>query len=187
MEYLRAISRDRVPLCVQVVDLYWGVDPEEWDSPELQRLRMKLLEECLKTSAGPCFVVSTKLFPGSSHSLITNNSPSREQLDCVRVLVVKSTSAAVTTPRWSDIAETSSHEMKRSSSLRTCLLKSLGNTVIKALLVFWGFFFLSCIFRVSQCSRGNYSEIGLEMKKKSECLQWVVVVVVVEGGGGGCF
>lgn len=41
----------------QVVDLYWGVDPEEWDSPELQRLRMKLLEECLKTSAGPCFVV----------------------------------------------------------------------------------------------------------------------------------
>lgn len=45
-------------MCVQVVDLYWGVDPEEWDSPELQRLRMKLLEECLKTSAGPCFVVS---------------------------------------------------------------------------------------------------------------------------------
>lgn len=44
--------------CPQVVDLYWGVDPEEWDSPELQRLRMKLLEECLKTSAGPCFVVS---------------------------------------------------------------------------------------------------------------------------------
>lgn len=45
-------------MCVfQVVDLYWGVDPEEWDSPELQRLRMKLLEECLKTSAGPCFVV----------------------------------------------------------------------------------------------------------------------------------
>lgn len=41
-----------------MVDLYWGVDPEEWDSPELQRLRMKLLEECLKTSAGPCFVVS---------------------------------------------------------------------------------------------------------------------------------
>ncbi|KPP75138.1 leucine-rich repeat and WD repeat-containing protein [Scleropages formosus] len=40
----------------QVVDLYWGIDPEEWDSPELQRLRMKMLEECLKTSAGPCFV-----------------------------------------------------------------------------------------------------------------------------------
>lgn len=48
-------------LCFQVVDLYWGVDPEEWDSPELQRLRMKLLEECLKTSAGPCFVVSVKI------------------------------------------------------------------------------------------------------------------------------
>ncbi len=46
-------------VCFQVVDLYWGVDPEEWDSPELQRLRMKLLEECLKTSAGPCFVVSS--------------------------------------------------------------------------------------------------------------------------------
>lgn len=45
-------------LCSQVVDLYWGMDPEEWDSPELQRLRMKLLEDCLKTSAGPCFVVS---------------------------------------------------------------------------------------------------------------------------------
>ncbi|XDV17787.1 hypothetical protein PO909_023604 [Leuciscus waleckii] len=45
-------------MCVfQVVDLYWGIDPEEWDSPELQRLRMKLLEECLKTAAGPCFVV----------------------------------------------------------------------------------------------------------------------------------
>lgn len=49
-------------LCVQVVDLYWGVDPEEWDSPELHRLRMKLLEECLKTSAGPCFVVSNACF-----------------------------------------------------------------------------------------------------------------------------
>ncbi|CAM4528564.1 unnamed protein product [Leuciscus chuanchicus] len=41
---------------LKVVDLYWGIDPEEWDSPELQRLRMKLLEECLKTAAGPCFV-----------------------------------------------------------------------------------------------------------------------------------
>lgn len=62
----RATVTERVLLCVQVVDLYWGVDPEEWDSPELQRLRMKLLEECLKTSAGPCFVVSTELFTGSS-------------------------------------------------------------------------------------------------------------------------
>lgn len=50
--------------CIQVVDLYWGVDPEEWDSPELQRLRMKLLEECLKTSAGPCFVVSASRHTG---------------------------------------------------------------------------------------------------------------------------
>ena len=47
------------PVCYrsQVVDLYWGIDSEEWDSPDLQRMRMKLLEECLKTSAGPCFVV----------------------------------------------------------------------------------------------------------------------------------
>lgn len=53
----------RVILLFQVVDLYWGVDPEEWDNPDLQRLRMKLLEECLKTSAGPCFVVSSACFP----------------------------------------------------------------------------------------------------------------------------
>ncbi|ROL47917.1 NACHT and WD repeat domain-containing protein 2 [Anabarilius grahami] len=50
----------------EVVDLYWGIDPEEWDSPELQRLRMKLLEECLKTSAGPCFVVGHSGFQCSS-------------------------------------------------------------------------------------------------------------------------
>lgn len=64
-----SVSRSARMICApQVVDLYWGVDPEEWDSPELQRLRMKLLEECLKTSAGPCFVVSTKrplVLPGS--------------------------------------------------------------------------------------------------------------------------
>lgn len=59
-------------VCFQVVDLYWGVDPEEWDSPELQRLRMKLLEECLKTSAGPCFVVSITQHTGYSHSLTCN-------------------------------------------------------------------------------------------------------------------
>ena len=41
----------------QVIDLYWGIDEDEWDSPELQKTRMKLLEDCLKTSAGPCFVV----------------------------------------------------------------------------------------------------------------------------------
>ncbi|KAE8279136.1 NACHT and WD repeat domain-containing protein 2 [Larimichthys crocea] len=53
---LRDFCRENYGIEFQVVDLYWGVDPEEWDSPELQRLRMKLLEECLKTSAGPCFV-----------------------------------------------------------------------------------------------------------------------------------
>uniref|UniRef100_A0A8C2ITE3 NACHT and WD repeat domain containing 2 n=1 Tax=Cyprinus carpio TaxID=7962 RepID=A0A8C2ITE3_CYPCA len=53
---LRDFCRENYGIEFQVVDLYWGIDPEEWDSPELQRLRMKLLEECLKTSAGPCFV-----------------------------------------------------------------------------------------------------------------------------------
>ncbi|XP_041926854.1 NACHT and WD repeat domain-containing protein 2 isoform X2 [Alosa sapidissima] len=53
---LRDFCRENYGVEFQVVDLYWGVDPEEWDSPDLQRLRMKLLEDCLKTSAGPCFV-----------------------------------------------------------------------------------------------------------------------------------
>lgn len=44
-------------LKLQVIDVYWGLDPEEWDNPEIHRIRMRLLEECLKTSAGPCFVV----------------------------------------------------------------------------------------------------------------------------------
>uniref|UniRef100_A0A3Q2SUR9 NACHT and WD repeat domain containing 2 n=2 Tax=Fundulus heteroclitus TaxID=8078 RepID=A0A3Q2SUR9_FUNHE len=54
---LRDFCRENYGIEFQVVDLYWGVDPEEWDNPDLQRLRMKLLEECLKTSAGPCFVL----------------------------------------------------------------------------------------------------------------------------------
>lgn len=58
-----------------MVDLYWGVDPEEWDGPELQRLRMKLLEECLKTSAGPCFVVSVP--PPPFPREVVNSSASR--------------------------------------------------------------------------------------------------------------
>lgn len=45
----------------QVIDLYWGVEADEWDSPELQKTRMKLLEDCLKSSAGPCFVVGIKI------------------------------------------------------------------------------------------------------------------------------
>ncbi|CAB1439149.1 unnamed protein product [Pleuronectes platessa] len=53
-----------------VVDLYWGVDPEEWDSPDLQRLRMKLLEECLQTSAGPCFVVSVNTGCNYTHERV---------------------------------------------------------------------------------------------------------------------
>ncbi|KAF3697888.1 NACHT and WD repeat domain-containing protein 2 [Channa argus] len=56
---LRDFCRENYGIEFQVVDLYWGVDPEEWDCPELQRLRMKLLEECLKTSAGPCFVMES--------------------------------------------------------------------------------------------------------------------------------
>ncbi|XP_006629711.2 NACHT and WD repeat domain-containing protein 2 isoform X1 [Lepisosteus oculatus] len=53
---LREFCRENYGIEFQVVDLYWGIDPEEWDNPELQRMRMKLLEECLKTSSGPCFV-----------------------------------------------------------------------------------------------------------------------------------
>ncbi|KYO45876.1 NACHT and WD repeat domain-containing protein 2 [Alligator mississippiensis] len=53
---LREFCRENYGLEFQVIDLYWGVETEEWDSPELQKTRMKLLEDCLKTSAGPCFV-----------------------------------------------------------------------------------------------------------------------------------
>ncbi|XP_048825840.1 NACHT and WD repeat domain-containing protein 2 isoform X2 [Brienomyrus brachyistius] len=53
---LRDFCRENYGIEFQVVDLYWGLDPDEWDSPELQQMRMKMLEECLKTSAGPCFV-----------------------------------------------------------------------------------------------------------------------------------
>ncbi|KAM4706593.1 NACHT and WD repeat domain-containing protein 2 [Discoglossus pictus] len=53
---LREFCRENYGLEFQAIDLYWGVQPEEWDSPELQKTRMRLLEECLKTSAGPCFV-----------------------------------------------------------------------------------------------------------------------------------
>uniref|UniRef100_A0ABI7ZHE8 NACHT and WD repeat domain containing 2 n=1 Tax=Felis catus TaxID=9685 RepID=A0ABI7ZHE8_FELCA len=53
---LREFCRENYGLEFQVIDLYWGIDEDEWDSPELQKTRMKQLEECLKTSAGPCFV-----------------------------------------------------------------------------------------------------------------------------------
>ncbi|CAK7294802.1 NACHT and WD repeat domain-containing protein 2 isoform X1 [Vulpes vulpes] len=53
---LREFCRENYGLEFQVIDLYWGIDEDEWDSPELQKTRMKLLEDCLKTSAGPCFV-----------------------------------------------------------------------------------------------------------------------------------
>ncbi|NXL07609.1 NWD2 protein, partial [Mesembrinibis cayennensis] len=53
---LREFCRENYGLEFQVIDLYWGVEPDEWDSPELQKTRMKLLEDCLKSSAGPCFV-----------------------------------------------------------------------------------------------------------------------------------
>uniref|UniRef100_A0A803SVV2 NACHT and WD repeat domain containing 2 n=1 Tax=Anolis carolinensis TaxID=28377 RepID=A0A803SVV2_ANOCA len=57
---LREFCRENYGLEFQVIDLYWGVEPEEWHSPELQKTRMRLLEDCLKTSAGPCFVVGIK-------------------------------------------------------------------------------------------------------------------------------
>ncbi|XP_058049899.1 NACHT and WD repeat domain-containing protein 2 [Ahaetulla prasina] len=53
---LREFCRENYGMEFQVIDLYWGLDPEEWDSPDLQKTRMRLLEDCLKTSAGPCFV-----------------------------------------------------------------------------------------------------------------------------------
>ncbi|NWW90315.1 NWD2 protein, partial [Rhynochetos jubatus] len=53
---LREFCRENYGLEFQVIDLYWGVEADEWDSPELQQTRMKLLEDCLKSSAGPCFV-----------------------------------------------------------------------------------------------------------------------------------
>ncbi|KFQ94502.1 Leucine-rich repeat and WD repeat-containing protein KIAA1239, partial [Nipponia nippon] len=53
---LREFCRENYGLEFQVIDLYWGVEADEWDSPELQKTRMKLLEDCLKSSAGPCFV-----------------------------------------------------------------------------------------------------------------------------------
>uniref|UniRef100_A0A8C7HTK1 NACHT and WD repeat domain containing 2 n=1 Tax=Oncorhynchus kisutch TaxID=8019 RepID=A0A8C7HTK1_ONCKI len=64
---LRDFCRENYGIEFQVVDLYWGMDPEEWDSPDLQRLRMKLLEDCLQTSAGPCFVHSK--LPFSLHDV----------------------------------------------------------------------------------------------------------------------
>ncbi|KFP38453.1 Leucine-rich repeat and WD repeat-containing protein KIAA1239, partial [Chlamydotis macqueenii] len=57
---LREFCRENYGLEFQVIDLYWGVEADEWDSPELQKMRMKLLEDCLKSSAGPCFVVGIK-------------------------------------------------------------------------------------------------------------------------------
>ncbi|XP_053314331.1 NACHT and WD repeat domain-containing protein 2 [Spea bombifrons] len=53
---LREFCRENYGMEFQAIDLYWGVSPEEWDCPELQKTRMRLLEDCLKTSAGPCFV-----------------------------------------------------------------------------------------------------------------------------------
>ncbi|XP_029445447.1 NACHT and WD repeat domain-containing protein 2 [Rhinatrema bivittatum] len=53
---LREFCRENYGLEFQVIDLYWGIESEEWDDPDLQKTRMRLLEECLKTSAGPCFV-----------------------------------------------------------------------------------------------------------------------------------
>uniref|UniRef100_A0A8C5NKT8 NACHT and WD repeat domain containing 2 n=1 Tax=Junco hyemalis TaxID=40217 RepID=A0A8C5NKT8_JUNHY len=58
---LREFCRENYGLEFQVIDLYWGVEADEWDSPELQKTRMKLLEDCLKSSAGPCFVVGIKI------------------------------------------------------------------------------------------------------------------------------
>ncbi|CAJ0927351.1 unnamed protein product [Ranitomeya imitator] len=41
---------------LQVIDGYHGVHPGDFYSPKVQQIRMQLLEECLRSSAGPCFV-----------------------------------------------------------------------------------------------------------------------------------
>ncbi|KAM4045538.1 NACHT and WD repeat domain-containing protein 2-like [Anomaloglossus baeobatrachus] len=40
----------------QVIDGFHGIHPGDFYSTKVQQIRMQLLEECLRTSAGPCFV-----------------------------------------------------------------------------------------------------------------------------------
>ena len=46
----------------QAVDVYWGVELADRDDACVQALRMSLLDECIRTSTGPCFVVRLFVF-----------------------------------------------------------------------------------------------------------------------------
>ncbi|XP_078401349.1 NACHT and WD repeat domain-containing protein 2 [Cetorhinus maximus] len=53
---LREYCRYKHGLEFQAIDAYMGVDPDDVHDSDVRKLRMKLLDECLKFSAGPCFV-----------------------------------------------------------------------------------------------------------------------------------
>ncbi|XP_072333215.1 NACHT and WD repeat domain-containing protein 2-like [Scyliorhinus torazame] len=53
---LREYCRHKHGLEFQAIDAYMGVDPDDVYDSDVRNLRMKLLDECLKFSAGPCFV-----------------------------------------------------------------------------------------------------------------------------------
>ncbi|XP_072900105.1 NACHT and WD repeat domain-containing protein 2-like [Hemitrygon akajei] len=53
---LREYCRYKHGLEFQVIDAYMGVDPNDVHDCDVRKLRMKLLDDCLKFSAGPCFV-----------------------------------------------------------------------------------------------------------------------------------
>ncbi|XP_069828994.1 NACHT and WD repeat domain-containing protein 2-like [Dendropsophus ebraccatus] len=40
----------------QVIDGYHGIHPGDFYSAKVREIRLKLLEECLRSSAGPCFM-----------------------------------------------------------------------------------------------------------------------------------
>ncbi|XP_040278437.1 NACHT and WD repeat domain-containing protein 2-like [Bufo bufo] len=53
---LREYCRHVHGLEFQVIDGYHGIHPGDFYSSKIRQIRMRLLEECLRTSAGPCFV-----------------------------------------------------------------------------------------------------------------------------------
>ncbi|XP_069059222.1 NACHT and WD repeat domain-containing protein 2-like [Pleurodeles waltl] len=53
---LREYCRQTHGVEFQVFDGYYGVDTEDMYSPYIRQCRMKVLQECLRSSAGPCFV-----------------------------------------------------------------------------------------------------------------------------------
>ncbi|XP_073525695.1 NACHT and WD repeat domain-containing protein 2-like [Phyllobates terribilis] len=53
---LREYCRHQHGVEFQVIDGYHGIHPGDFYSTKVQQIRMQLLEECLHTSAGPCFV-----------------------------------------------------------------------------------------------------------------------------------